>query len=829
MESQFEFEKTDYDNKSETRQQNIEIPNYELLLAGFVGIGIAIGFTPLLMPYISTTILSIIVTMFGIVGFFYQYIKKTEKRQKERERIMQKRLQQEKEDRELAEKERIQKDENAAIDRKQKLEKDLKDCFDEVHDNLSICCKDIEKAKSNSSEFLDVGQMRLKLDLIKKDIDRALSNFSFAYRENRKVLSESLDVLKQLNIITSFHKEAECKKEELKVFKERLEEIKTNYGTTPFGRLARSIKKDAVLLEKKNNVEIYKLPVILIEKDSKNKLRLFELGLERSVKPMKYVMMAGMTGAGKSLLINNIINYVYGVTYRDNFRFQLIVEEEELQERGNASRSKAESMTSWVSSFVLHYQDGFRINYSFTIIDTPGFGDTRGINYDEMIIDQLRQFFDSEKVCPVKELSCIGLVIQASQARITEEQKYIFDQVLNIFGKDMTENIFLLFTFADAQPPPALEVVKDNKIPFNENATFKFNNSALHASNNDVASDHSWVFGYDSLKKFFNYLNMVTSTSLNLTKEVLKERDGLKSLLESLQNQIDRGMDMLQSIENMTNDILTLKGTMKANKDYKIKSKRYPQTTEVVNHHITNCKACMFTCHNPCHIPKDKKKKCSSMRDGKCVVCPGKCPWDSHSNGHRIYIYREIEVENTVEDMMNRYQIAMTDKDGKKKLLLGMLDEYRVYRQNVSDDIHSASCAAKSLEEIALRQSFLTNVTYIERLIKSEEASSRPNKKIRLEQLHHFKNMAETLQHARADPTSLTENVSNYEATVVNAIKNIDDEIKNGGSYFKSNQTSSRRSERKRKCVNLVEKSTLQSKGGILGYVAKSLSSLHRT
>ena len=61
---------------------------------------------------------------------------------------------------------------------------------------------------------------------------------------------------------------------------------------------------------------------------------------------------------------------------------------------------------------------------------------------------------------PINELSCIGLVIQSSIARLTAEQTHVFNAVLNIFGNDVNENISLLFTFADAQAPPALEVVK---------------------------------------------------------------------------------------------------------------------------------------------------------------------------------------------------------------------------------------------------------------------------------------------------------------------------------------------------------------------------------
>ena len=65
----------------------------------------------------------------------------------------------------------------------------------------------------------------------------------------------------------------------------------------------------------------------------------------------------------------------------------------------------------------------------------------------------------------IDELSCIGLVVQSSIARLTAEQIHVFNAVLNIFGKDVEKNISLLFTFADAQKPPALEVVEKVSLP----------------------------------------------------------------------------------------------------------------------------------------------------------------------------------------------------------------------------------------------------------------------------------------------------------------------------------------------------------------------------
>ena len=101
---------------------------------------------------------------------------------------------------------------------------------------------------------------------------------------------------------------------------------------------------------------------------------------------------------------------------------------------------------------------------------------------------------------------------------------------------------------------------------------------------------------------FFQHVESVRPASLKLTKQVLDERETIHILLTSLRVRIDEGFDKLVNIENMTKEIMTLKGTIRANKNHKIKKTVHPQETKVVNHYITNCKTCMFTCHDPCYI-----------------------------------------------------------------------------------------------------------------------------------------------------------------------------------------------------------------------------------
>jgi len=137
--------------------------------------------------------------------------------------------------------------------------------------------------------------------------------------------------------------------------------------------------------------------------------------------------------------------------------------------------------------------------------------------------------------------------------------------------------------------------------------------------------------------------------------------------------------------------------------------------------------------------------------------------------------------------MCEKYNIATTEKDAKKKLLMNLFEEYKVYKAEVFNDIRRAAEAAKRLEEIALKNTFLTNVSYIERLIKSEEMSNRPNKKNRLEQLNDVLQKAKILEDAKNNPQTLTGHVNSYEATILDKINNINDEFSyDYGAYFRN-------------------------------------------
>uniref|UniRef100_A0A3Q3JM84 AIG1-type G domain-containing protein n=1 Tax=Monopterus albus TaxID=43700 RepID=A0A3Q3JM84_MONAL len=438
------------------------------------------------------------------------------------------------------------------------------------------------------------------------------------------------------------------------------------------------------------------------------------------------IMVLGATGAGKSTLINGMINYILGVEWEDSFRFKL---------------------TSEVTVYKLYHQEGFQIDYSLTIVDTPGFGDTRGIERDRMIVEQLRNLFSAD--LGVSDIHAVCFVAQASLARLKPTQRYVFDSVLSIFGKDVAENIRILVTFADGQRPPVLEAIKASGVPCPKTDNglpvhFKFNNSALFAYNKPSERDGRseddedgtfdkmfWNMGTQSMKRFFVALNRIEPKSLTLTKEVLKERQRLENSVEKLQEQVKLGLAKLEEIKETSEILKEHEAEISRNKDFEFEVTPVQVDISGTGCYITNCQKCHFTCHDNCVYANDAdKKRCSAMgSDGYCSVCPGKCYWNVHFN--QKYKWKYIEVKE-----------KRTGKPGIQALVDKLKAEYDVQPEVVTLMETSAKCLNR-LKEIALKPNPLSTPEYIDMLIEGEKSEAKPGWKQRVKALIEMREKAE--------------------------------------------------------------------------------------
>ncbi|XP_039220384.1 uncharacterized protein LOC120317671 isoform X3 [Crotalus tigris] len=307
-------------------------------------------------------------------------------------------------------------------------------------------------------------------------------------------------------------------------------EVSTSLEEEDAGNVARQFLQGSSPVEDTHPL-VFALPLKKVPSDASSSCLIYQLGKENPKVPNKVILMIGALWAGKTTLINGMINYILGVQWGDNFRFKLIHE--------TTPRSEAGSRTSEVTVYVVHHQEGFRIPYSLTIIDTPGFGGRRDAEQDKLVEKQLREFFSAPG--GIDHVDAICMVAQAFLAHSVHAQKCIFDSMLSLLGKDVKDNVQLLITFADGGTAPILEALKEADLPCDRDKSgtplhFRFNHSSLFThgesgGSHNAAAEIYWKMSTNSMKNFFDSLMLLETKRLTLTMEILKERLEMEAAL----------------------------------------------------------------------------------------------------------------------------------------------------------------------------------------------------------------------------------------------------------------------------------------------------------
>ncbi|KAI4901334.1 hypothetical protein NFI96_020767, partial [Prochilodus magdalenae] len=269
---------------------------------------------------------------------------------------------------------------------------------------------------------------------------------------------------------------------------------------------------------------LYRLHTTRSNLNVDSKFRKWTFGQEDGNLQNNTVLMVGETGTGKTTLINTMVNYFLGVKFEDKVWFEITEEEK---------RDQTETQTSEITVYEIISEE--RLS-SLTIIDTPGIGDTRGMDKDVEIARNLRDLFLHGT--GVKDLDAVCLVLKSYQVRVSDRQRYIFEAVLSLFGKDIEDIIVLCITHSDGGPPTnALEAIKKGKVPCchdNEDKPvyFLFNNrqSEKHTQQFEHFYKSSWKMGTHSMEEFLDFIKSQQRKTVTLPTSVPENAEWAQSL-----------------------------------------------------------------------------------------------------------------------------------------------------------------------------------------------------------------------------------------------------------------------------------------------------------
>ncbi|XP_043082516.1 uncharacterized protein LOC122329913 isoform X2 [Puntigrus tetrazona] len=485
------------------------------------------------------------------------------------------------------------------------------------------------------------------------------------------------------------------------------------------------IEKSTIIEER--NPARYRLKLITHDLDPSEPYRKMTFGERDLKKPHKTILMVGETGTGKTTLINAVVNYMLGVKREDKVWFEITDDEDH-------------SSTAFITVYGVYDQ---KIPEDLTIIDTPGYGNAHGINSDKELAVNLLRLFQNE----IDEVDAVCLVIDASQTRLSDRQIYIFDAVQSLFGRDVAENIVLLFTHSTgAHPKNVLMTIEAAKVKCAVNDKMKpvhflFDNcqSTPFDERYETIQEQSWKLSHNGMMSFFKFLENIKPKQLKMTRDVLKKRKQLEANVSNLQLRI-QAMDQKQNELKQTQEALEKnRKYVEDNNDFEYEAEvsykeKVPLSLEFW--HLTKEATCCSVCEENCHYPgcwwvRDLSW-CSVMRKNHCTVCTNRCHYSKHVKEAKIYVAKTRTEKRTYEDLKKEYDGKIGDCVSLVKKLEEELHELEKEKIML---LSEAYYSVETLETIALNTDSLLTLLHIDFLIVKLKEINEPQKAETLENI----------------------------------------------------------------------------------------------
>ncbi|KAF5288460.1 hypothetical protein FQR65_LT02112 [Abscondita terminalis] len=426
------------------------------------------------------------------------------------------------------------------------------------------------------------------------------------------------------------------------------------------------------------------------------------------------ILLLGETGVGKSTFINAFFNYLsFSTLYKArNEKLQVVIPsqftitDENYEERlirvgkdHNESIEIGASATQSCRSYV-YPMDG--TNIKIRLIDTPGVGDTRGIDQDNANFENVLSFIGE-----LKHLNAICILLKPNNARLTVMFEFCIKQLLSRLDKSASENLIFVFTntrstfYRPGETLPALKRLlttfkgidircEKKNIFCTDNESFRFLaalKNKVKFSGDDVKNfSQSWIQSYEECTRMIMYIagddnnpgltphEVKNTISINEARRLIVQlSQPLAEIAQLVQDNI-RAVDYHQRLLRDTNTSLT-----------ELKSKLYIPFVDLkvtkLDQPTTVCTSVKCStlyqvadrnkwhyhqrCHDPCYLTNVPREiigspelvNCASMnQNGECKKCS--CRFQVH-----MHIYYVTETfQNQLEDAMVKTSISSKEQ-----------------------------------------------------------------------------------------------------------------------------------------------------------------------
>jgi GTP-binding protein EngB required for normal cell division len=459
-----------------------------------------------------------------------------------------------------------------------------------------------------------------------------------------------------------------------------------------------------------------------VRKDSRGKVVVKCLDVAPGFKPRHklgemrdalVIILTGETGAGKSTHLNAVLNFLMGIRLEDKFRLVMV---------DDSAAIGTQSVTQFVTFYRVRHMPGMPVNQSVVLVDSPGYGDCRGIEADKFVTKCFASAFKE-----LTHLNCVGIVVNSTQARLTQKAEMVIEKMLQLFHKEVSENIVPICTFADSGKPLCLAGLEKAKVHFKkyvkvQNSPFACKTRETNGRLFGALEEQKlhWQLAETGVNQFLKAAKSLPLRPLIRSCKILERRQDLHEELYMLSGALQTATATIGSMVSQLDSLATFLGNVPAEK-VKVE---VPKTEKVdisgQGRHVTLCMICNFTCHDNCFFANDadKAKCCAMGTDGHCTVCPRKCHWKNHHNAS--YIWKTTHSTEWVvpKELIEKW----AGKGGTiESAILNALGKVATVQQDSNRHLQAMIKIQQKLENESLRHNPGVMLAYVDSLIEEQK------------------------------------------------------------------------------------------------------------
>eukprot|EP00731_Ephydatia_muelleri_P012011 Em0006g905a len=442
---------------------------------------------------------------------------------------------------------------------------------------------------------------------------------------------------------------------------------------------------------------------------------------DKGAQPLR-MLLIGETGSGKTSFLNlmcnaNVVHKLGFETGVETFRAfnDLSVE--------NAEERQMESKTSGANQYEVRFDE---VGLTIGIIDTPGFGDTRGLTEDKK---NTKKIVDTVK--EAQYIHCICLVINARQSRMSSNLKYVLSEVSGVLPKATLNNLVVVLTNAKDESDASFDVRElttflGKEIPvgnvfYIDNPYCKWEKLRQKSGTTEISKQlakklqRDFSDASDALASMFELVQGFEEvhTDSFMKLYILKEAVERNTLAYS--TACDNAKSKKDAIDKKMNDLQEMK---KSNEDkWQRQEFKATYTFETwvqvpTSNHNTLCgfNGCRSNCHVSCGLPKTLDKSnllsCCCMNGNTCRVCGH--PYDAHSH---LELLHEKKTETKIVEDVNAKNTLQADKKSIDDHISALDSEAARVKKETQDEMAflSANLLTKlhEFEELSSASSYM--------------------------------------------------------------------------------------------------------------------------